>query len=602
MLDPEDRRLYSSCFAAPDGFVFDCALGTTYSLDLESLLFAQFCIATSGAAEPESALKDPVGLLEAIHRTARRVTVYCHAGETNAPSQPHSLYALLERSIVPALGKAGGAIFHPKLWILRFTRRSNGGLWLRVVVLSRNLTASRAWDSFLCLEGEPERGRKAESAQLAELLRALPGLAVGDVDAERREQLDKLADEVHRTSFSAPSPFEGVAEFLTTGFGKQQGFAPLETGQSVLAISPFVSNGALQHLRDLAPHARLIGRPEEMAKCQPETIATWDAYSLDDAASSDADTADLEDGTNTADAAPHGLHAKVVAIQGKRRTTWWFGSGNLTDPVRAGTSVEVMVRLEGKTSKASIQNFLEAGFEHLLVPYTHAPPPPDPQEGNRSSVDSAKDVLVRASLELRCDQQGESWRLRLMGVPSLGDEVEASCRPITLPGARSARLDGATLAFEGLTVEALTALVCFHLSAGHGEGKYEVEVTLKLPIKGLPEDRDSRITNSIIKDRSSFLRYLQCLLGGVGEQLPPVPPPASGQRSGDGGGSGTPFASGLLEQLLKALHQEPERLRGLRSLLKRANGDHHSGESVVPEDFRELWSVVEPYLPAEERA
>ena len=281
MLDPEDRRLYSQCFAAPDGFVFDCAVGTTFSLDLESLLFAQFCIAASGAAEPESALNDPVGLLEAIHRTARRVTVFCHSGETNAPSQPHSLYALLERSIVPALGKAGGAIFHPKLWALRFVRRHSGEPLLRVVVLSRNLTTSRAWDSFLCLEGEPERGRKSESAALAALLAALPELAVETVEHERLRQLELLSNEVARTLFQAPTPFEGAAEFISTGFGNQKGFSPTNTGQRVLAISPFVSNEALRHLGELAPEGQLIGRPEEMAKCKAETISAWQAFCLD---------------------------------------------------------------------------------------------------------------------------------------------------------------------------------------------------------------------------------------------------------------------------------------------------------------------------------
>lgn len=596
MLDPEDRRLYSQCFAAPEGFVFDCAVGTTYSLDLESLLFAQFCIATGGAGEPDSALKDPVGLLEAIHRTARRVTVFCHAGETNAPSQPHSLYALLEKSIVPARGKAGGAIFHPKLWVLRFKRRETGEAWLRVVVLSRNLTSSRAWDSFLSLEAEPERGRKAESAQLAALLLALPELALGTVDAERREQLELLAGEIHRTEFPAPTPFEGVAEFFTTGFGQQAGFSPTETGEKVLAISPFVSNAALRSLRALAPHGQLIGRAEEMARCKPETVGAWDAFALDDAASSDADTADLEEGANTADAAPQGLHVKALAIQGSRRTTWWFGSGNLTDPVQAGTSVEVMIRLVGKTAQVGIERFLAAGFEELLTPYVHAPPPLDPQEGSRSLVEEAKELLARAPLQLRCQPRGDAWSLVLSGLPELEDAVGASCRPVTLSEGYSLRLVPGSVGFEGVTMEALTALICFQLSAGKGDASYTVDLTLKLPIEGLPEARDARISRSIIKDRASFLRYLQCLLGGVGDSASPASAESALGGSAARGGS-SPFASGLLEQLLKALHQEPERLRGLRSLLTRVGEVGQSEETVVPDEFRELWTVIEPFLP-----
>ena len=63
MLDPDVRRLYSECFAAPPDYALDCVVGTTYSLDLDSLLFASFCLATSGIEDPEGALDGPVALL-----------------------------------------------------------------------------------------------------------------------------------------------------------------------------------------------------------------------------------------------------------------------------------------------------------------------------------------------------------------------------------------------------------------------------------------------------------------------------------------------------------------------------------------------------------
>lgn len=602
MLDPENRRLYSQCFAAPDGFVFDGAIGTTYSLDLESLLFARLCIATSGSGEPETALADPVGLLEAIHRTAQRVTVFCHAGETNAPRQPHSLYSLLESSMIPALGRAGGAIFHPKVWVLRFTSREDDSPWLRVVVLSRNLTTSRAWDSFLCLEGEPDRGGKAESADLAALLRALPSLATVDLPGDRKQFLESLAKEVHRTTFGAPDPFEGAAHFQSMGFGKQPGFAPDQPGEQVLAVSPFVSNATLRALRELAPRGRLISRPEEMAKCEQDVIDGWEAFALDEGAYSEAEAGDLEESANTAEAAPQGLHAKVFAVQKKRRTLWWFGSGNLTDPVRAGSSVELMVRLEGKNSKASIEAFLDAGFGSLLVPYKYAPAPDDPQEGSRSAVESVKQVLARAELHLACVARDDTWQLRLSGVPDLDERVELRCRPITLPGARLQRVTGQEVNFEGMTIEALTALICFELTAGKGDAKFESELTLKLPIEGLPEGRDARIARSIIRDRGSFLRYLQCLLGGVGDQLPEGAPLAAPVRQAGKGNGDSAFASGLLEQLLKALHHEPERLRGLKSLLERIAEQDGDSERVVSDEFRALWAAIEPHLPTGERA
>lgn len=600
MLSPEDRKLYSATFAAPANYVFDCGVATTYSLDLDSLLFAQFCLATSGAGEPEQALRDPVGLLEAIHRTGDRVTVFCQAGETNVPEQPHALYALLERSLVPARAAKPGGVFHPKLWVLRFRERDSGEVRLRVVVLSRNLTRSRAWDSFVCLEGSPGRKRESESQDLADLLRTLPDLALERPAATRLSQMERLAREVERCTFDAPLPFEGVASFLAVGIGLGRTFRPSESADRLLAISPFVSHATLDALRPLAPEAQLISRPEEMAKCPAETIAAWQAHTLDEAASASSEAAEEDSGDRTAEVPPEGLHAKALAFETRKRTTWWLGSGNLTDAVRDGTNVELMLRLEGKTSKVGIDAFLEGGFKDLLQDYRHSPPPEDLQAGNRSAVERAKQALASAGLELRCEDRDGSWDLVLLGTAALPEGVTASCRPITLPPSRAQTFGNrpAEHCFSQVTMESLTALIAFHLSAGRGDAHYETHLTLKLPISGLPSEREARISRAIISDRSAFLNYLRSLLAGLGGlPLDGGSSTKDKKRPGDPAGGGSLFASGLLEQMLRALHEEPERLRGIRSLLERAETLQNDADSPIPTEFRELWKAIEPHLP-----
>jgi hypothetical protein len=605
MLSPDDRRLYSQCFSAPEGFGLDCAVATTFSLDLESFLFAQFCLATSGAGEPEAALRDPIGLLEALHRTAGRVLVFCHAGETNAPRQPQSLYSLLEDSIAPARGRAGGALFHPKLWVQRFTQSTSDQVTVRVVVLSRNLTASRAWDTFICLEGSPARAKEPASAELAELIRALPGLAEQRPGPARLQQLEAIARDVERTSFAAPAPFEKIATFEALGITEKRGFRPNREGSAVLGISPFVSAETLRTLRALAPKGpgTLVSRPEEMAKCPREVIEAWDAYSLDEAANSSADVADAELTTDTADAAPQGLHAKAFVVDDGVRATWWIGSGNLTDPVRTGSSVELMVRLEGKSAKVGVEAFLDAGFRDLLLNYSYASAPADPQEGSRSAVEAAKGGLVEAKLTLRCDAGTEHWSLVLDGAVALPEAVSARCRPVTLPTARAIRMTSAesSWTFTEVSTEAVTALMCFHLEAGAGESKFDTELTLKLPITNIPQDRNARITRSVIKDRAAFLNYLRCLLAGVAGEPLGSGPEVGKEPGGKAKGSSSVFAAGLMEQLLRALYHDPRRLRGLRALLARTSADHEGDlAEAVPEEFREVWAAIEPHLPAED--
>lgn len=603
MLDPDVRRLYSECFAAPPGHVLDGAVGTTYSLDLDSLLFAMFCLATSGADDPDAALSNPVGLLEAIHRVGDDVTVFCHAGETNAPARPQALYGLLERGLVPARGR-GGAIFHPKLWLLRFRSPAGREPLLRAVILSRNLTSSRAWDAFVCLEGSPGSKKHEESRELAELVRALPGFAVpGHTPSEQRLALiERLARDAELTSFEAPQPFEGVVAFRALGVAANRRFEPAERGERVLAISPFVSPETLSVLCEVAPRAQLIGRAEEMGKCPSEVIKKWEAFTLHEGASSDADVLDDTTELETADAAPQGLHAKALVVQSKQRTTWWLGSGNLTDPVRAGTSVELLVRLQGKTSQVGIDRFWDSGFGSLLVPYQHQPLPADPAEGSRSAVERAKRRISDASLTLRCEPAGDGWDLFLEGaLPELGGVV-ATCRPVSLPAHHELTLrnEPSQCCFKRLTLEALTAFLAIRLSAGTGEARFELCFTLKLPLQGLPAEREARIARAIIKDRAAFLSYLRCLLVDAGVGLEGID--AARRRQDKAGLQTQPsaFAAGLLESMLRTLRQDPERLQGLRTLLDRDVADSADG-AIIPDEFRELWTAIEPHLPVKER-
>lgn len=602
MLDPDMRRLYSECFAAPPEHELEGALGTTYSLDLDSLLFAMFCLATSGVADPEAVVGNPVALLEAIHRTSERVTVFAHLGETNAPARPRALYTLLERCVAPARGR-GGSIFHPKLWVLRYRSRAEGTTLLRVVVLSRNLTSSRAWDQLVCLEGEPEEAVQQGNGELVELLRALPSFvrAEQEPEAARLAQLESLARDVERTCFAAPAPFVGSARFLALGASPERRFE-LPSGDRVFAMAPFVSTDALRTLRAQAPHGVLVARAEELAKCTAESVGEWQAFVLHEGASLDADDAERAAESDTADAAPEGLHAKVFAVESGQEVTWWLGSANLTDPVRAGLSVELMVELRGKASHVGIDAFLDAGFRTLLVPYQHQAPPPDPADGSRSVVQRVKQQLCAAPLTLRCRREGAAWVLGLEGLPlEPVERMAATCRPVTLPPYRELGLYGGTigLEFSGLSAEALTAFLAIRLVAGSGDARFEHEFTLKLPVSGLPEDRDARVARAIVKDRAAFLSYLQCLF----EELAPATGGEEQELRGESEATAPPAAllsAGLLEPMLRTVHRDPERLGGLRALLESCQNDVDA--SVVPDEFRGVWAAVEPFLPRRPRA
>jgi hypothetical protein len=218
-------------------------------------------------------------------------------------------------------------------------------------------------------------------------------------------------------------------------------------------------------------------------------------------------------------------------------------------------------------------------------------------------VNRAKRALGEASLSLRCEAAGEHWDLLLEGALPALDAVTATCRPVSLAPHRELALSGNLdqHRFARLTPEALTAFLSVQLTAGTGEARFELSFTLKLPIKGLPEERDARITRAIIKDRAAFLSYLRCLLNDAGSS---VGDDLSMEREQNAWNADLPaaaFGQGLLEPMLRTLHQDPERLRGVRALLERRDTDP-SDNSVIPTEFRELWAAVEPHLARKERA
>lgn len=606
MLTPDNRRLYSSIFSAPVGYVFDCGVGTTFSLDLEMLLFVPFCIAHDGSHDPERGAQDPVALLEAIHRIAERVTVFHQDGETNAPTPPSALYGLLENSLVAARAPQNG-IFHPKCWVLRFISETDAASLLRVVVLSRNLTKSRSWDTLVCLHGTPNPKQSVRSsAGLADLLDSLPTLTRGIGSKEREALVNLLANEVRRTEFQSPAPFEKIAWFQTIGIERGSGFKPSEPGEAALAVSPFVSSATLRELATLAPAGKrhLISRIEEMAKCDPETLKLWACMSVNDAANPDAESGDAETFSNTADAAPQGLHAKLLItdrLGGKaKRSEWWLGSGNLTDAVRAGSNVELMVKLEGSTPKVGVEAF-RSSFLPLLDEYQYQPTPPDPQAGARSLVEKTKHALIAGDLRLECTASGAVWDLALIGAPRIPDGVRVTCRPASLKDAhyQPLKLNDAALVFPKLPPQSLTAFMVFHVQAGTGESGFDLTFTTKLPILGLPAERDKLIARQILQDRAAFLRYLECVLG----DLPPLPGGLTEQRVGPqiGAGSATRssfLSAGLLENLVRALHRDPARLRGIQKLIEHTSSEKADSEleTAIPDEFVQLWQAFQKHL------
>src|SRR5439155_3407233 len=76
MLSAHRRHLYIGALRPPAGLVFDEGLGTTYSLDLDTLLTIPLHLALLSSDRPSIDLQDGISVLEALRRTTERIVVF----------------------------------------------------------------------------------------------------------------------------------------------------------------------------------------------------------------------------------------------------------------------------------------------------------------------------------------------------------------------------------------------------------------------------------------------------------------------------------------------------------------------------------------------
>lgn len=607
MLGPEDRRLLVEAIRPDPGFDLDHALITTYSLDLQALLSLPLALtfdAWTGGEEGDGGsvdAVDPVALLDALQRHAEKFTVLSQAGAIARP-RGHGLLSFLE-PVVHGVGVGDAGVFHPKFWLLRFAAEETEEVRYRLLVLSRNLTFDRSWDTMLRLDAmlgdrpvRAARGPRRVGSFVTDLIE-LGIRATNPLDAGRREALERMAEEAGRLHLELPDGVE-ACRFWPLGFDRT-GAAEVFDGRRDrwLVISPFLGPGFLYEL-GLGADDLLVARPDELAAL-PERlresvgrIAVLDPATEaepDPAADEAAAPASSEDGLA-------GLHAKLFVADAGWKARAWTGSANAT-AAAFGENVEFIVELEGPRSRLGVDRILGSGKDGLgalLIDYVHDPAlAVDPEQ---SRIERELDELARKvgslPLALRASSEsGEGWVLELESegdLPPAPVGVEISVWPSTLGDHRAIALsDPPPILWGGLELVQLTGFVCIRLE--FRPLGLTREVAMVLPVSGLPADRTRAVVASVLSDPERVMRYLLFLLGDdeAGEAAWLIGGPSEDET--DGGWLGLGGGPTLLEALVRTLHRDPRRIDRVGRLLEDLGED---GSSLLPPDFTALFATV----------
>ncbi|MBL1217365.1 MAG: hypothetical protein D8M59_07700 [Planctomycetes bacterium] len=603
MLNPNVRSIYTSALTPPPGHTFAEAIATTFSMDPSLLLQAPVHLALM-AGDGKAAQRDAMYAMEAIRRHSDKITAYVQRGRISVPSHATTLFSLLEPMTVEVTSPNGG-VFHPKLWLIRFTPVEGGRNLLRLVILSRNLTADRSWDLTLQLEGVVGGRPRGENRPLAELIRRLPHLAVAAVGDARASQAERFAEDVRKVDWELPAGFDEYApRFYVPGL-EGFGWKP-EPSLKMAVISPFCGAAALRRLAKSSDEpVALITSAETLASLDGAVVNVFGhAMHLDQA----AETEDGEDAPSESASDMTGLHAKAYIFERryyKDYTHLVMGSANATDAaLLAENNIELLVEIVGRTDTVggALELIGEDGLGEYLVPFTPGEEQPVDMERQAAerSMEAARDTLASAQFQVKCtagESDGQN-RLVLSGIiPKLDGIISTRAWPITVSADHAVVLQEAALnsvLSEGVASASVTGLIAFELRTTHPE--VGCRFVLNLPIEGVPANREAAILQTIINNEEGFLRYLLLLLGdesGRGE-------------IGDGPGGTfakwlTALGAGddipLLEELTRTFCRTPDRLAEVRRLIQDL-ASTEGGEQVVPARFMELWDVFEQALEA----
>jgi hypothetical protein len=592
MLDPDTRAVLLDALRPPSGMVLDRAVGTTFTLDLETLLLAPLAFAWFDTETSEGGVPDPIALLEAVRRHAEHIDVFCQAGLIRMPPRDRPLLALLENSVHPIAQPQGG-IFHPKTWAIRYKNPQSGESALRILVLSRNLTFDRSWDVIVRLD----EGSGMSGGDLPDLLRWLPEQAVLPMADSRRSAVEELAKDIQGAHFEVPPGFE-TAAVEVLGLGSD---VDVHQPERILVMSPFVSDSLLQAWSDGPREATLVSTTEALDRLAETTLARYreilvldpNANGFEGTAAADEIAAERTTGTLT------GLHAKIVIRERGGRAQMVAGSANATGAGYGG-NIEAVVLLEGPTRAVGIGVLLDGetgsgSFRNLLVPYAREETEPtEPTEEERlvSRIERLGMAIAGNALKATVTETAEdafALRLTSRGKLPADPDVTVDWRPITLPSSVATRASAGEpvdLTWQGVSFTALTGFFVFEISAKLGRRTLRATFVTVADLVGAADDRLRRIVSAQLASRADVIRYLLFLLSGVSPDDGLVL--AGGTHSPGDGHWDSGIELPLLETMVRALARNPESLDHVGRLLE----DLQSRPELVPPGMKEVWDPI----------
>ena len=644
MLNPNSNRLdYGSILSAPLNYELDFAIGTTYSLDLDSLVGASISLGLS--EETDTILSNnPIFLLEALRATGDKIALFCENGRISLPSNPTKLYILLEKMVFQVNAPEKEKFikypsFHPKFWLIRYINEEKDVIY-RVIVLSRNLTYDRSWDISFSMEGKKIENN-LNSDKNNNLIIFLDYLKEFSTDSNKTEKIDKIIEELNHVEFDLNSNIFEDFDFIPNGVSEDVSIKkyPLfdESFDDLVIISPFLSKGIIREFNQRVKNYKsyqksindpkitrlyLFSRAESLSKLKYDDCDEFKIYTLKDqivdgefTISGDSDVTEHineseidESGKGQQESQVYeddfglnqrqNIHAKVYFVRKGSQVDLYLGSLNASHNAVSG-NVEFMIRLKTNNGKFNLNKLLndlfcgdEGGPESPFQSF-------DVNKYDGGDVDEGKDLdsilknIVRLTFKSKISWDNEFYKINLnvedfsIFEDKYGKDLDISIKPLL---SEKVAKFSKEMTFEKLNKIQLSSFFAITIK----DDEDSINRIIKIETLGMPTDREKEVISSVVNDKTAFIRYVAFLLGdnyilsaletGILNKTWKI----------NSNNSIHIQLPALYEKMLNASVNDKEKFREVDYLIQTLSDD-----DVIPEGFEELYNTFKEVIDNE---
>ena len=592
MFKPKEERLnYGQLLMPREGFTLVKAVGTTYSLDLETLM--SVCIALGIKESTDSSLTcNPFALLKSLQGLSDKLLIFCEAGQIKSmPIDQSPLMLLLDKMIVPVkLRKQKGKgypSFHPKTWTLHYAD-AEGNQYYRFIVLSRNLTFDRSWDVAVSIDGKMTNGLHRSSYPIIDFIQYLKDNTLEGVTlkTEKRRILNAFIQELPYVQYCLDDKHFRDFEIIPVGIGtKTIDNDPLitDTFHDLLIVSPFLSSDVIQSFdkRRMLKNTRrhLITRTTELHKIAGQ-LETFKVYVMKDAVTEGEELVSDDEPTKVQQ---QDIHAKMYLMSKDSNSSLYLGSMNASEN-GLHRNVEMMVKLTAfryylnlDKIEADLFGLDDKGnpFEEVDLSNYDGIAPDEKEKDNLELI--IKDIC-RLNAKAVIRPNGDKFDVIITTPSPKGGLPTAEIAPAKT--ARTLRL-AEEIIFEGLSALELTEL--YRVTV---RGETESITRMILIPTEMPTERDDMVVKSILKDKKAFVDYLAFILGDDYVLSAMEMKASLGADKDNNQNSLDNFLPAIYEKMLKTAYTEPERLKEIQHVMGRI-----SDSDIIPDEFVKLYET-----------